>query len=261
MNLNLLTVTDLHLKPRLFDQLTEAVRLHQPDAVACVGDFLDGEAPSQRFYNVLRPKAAAQRLAALPCEVIFTLGNHESACWDEFVAGWKATGRPLNVLHGSEFQFGPLTIIGFPCVMGMGGGFEFEGVPPLTNKHYGAWLPALMWNLGPRARTLWLMHEPPCLELTSPWALNENWREAIERYEPIVVVCGHDHRTAETREVWSAKVGDGTMCYNVGQQVHPFAGPLRYCLLNFEFASNEPALPIRIQVTRQLVETSEDPPF
>lgn len=261
VQVKVLTVTDLHLKPLLYDQLAAAVALHQPDLVACVGDFLDRPDPRTYRYNYLTPEQAAKRLSALPCkDVVLVMGNHEPLGWDRFLAAWQAIGRPLNVLHGSLGTFGPLEIVGFPCAMG--GVFEYAGVPRLTNKHPNSWLPHLLWNEGLAPQTLWLMHEPPVEALGDPkWAVNDHWREAIELYSPITVVCGHDHTWPIATEVWFTKIGQGTKCVNVGQTTAPIPGPLRYCLLTFEFPTNEPSLPSHPSVERFIWQSPDLIPF
>lgn len=238
-----LTASDLHLKPTLYDQLGLAVEKHRPDVVALVGDFLDRPDERHDRYNHLTPKAAAKRIAALPCEVALVPGNHDSYGWEEFYEAWLETGRPLNFLQGSSLTVGPLKLVGFPCRMG--GMFDFRGVPQLASKHYNAWLPQLLWAEDAAAQTLWLMHEPPVPELGDPdWAVNDFWREAIDLYQPILTVSGHDHQLPIKSGVWNVGRGRVTICVNVGQTVSPYPGPLRYFLVTFEFASRTPSLPL-----------------
>ncbi len=70
-----LTATDIHLKRSLYCELRAAVEKHRPAVVCLAGDFLDAEdlPPSNAR---LTPTAAALALAALPCEVVFSRGNH-----------------------------------------------------------------------------------------------------------------------------------------------------------------------------------------
>ena len=256
-----LTASDLHLKPTLYDQLALAVAKHRPAVTAIVGDWLDHEAEGWDLHrnNHIRPKAAAKRLAALPGEVAFVLGNHDGYGWDEFYEAWTETGRPLHVLPGSALAVGPLELVGFPCATG--GEFEFRGVPPLETKHYNGWLPSLLWARDAAAQTLWLMHEPPAPELGEAWAVNDTWREAVELYQPILTVSGHDHQTPIETGVWSVGCGRVTTCVNVGQTVSPIPGPLRYCLAAFEFASKTPSLPARTSVERFVWPMPECVPF
>ena len=260
--ITVLTATDLHLKPTLYDQLALAVAKHRPAVTCLIGDFLDHKAEGWDLhrYNHLSPKAAAKRLAALPGELGFTLGNHESYGWDEFYDAWTETGRPLNVLHGSALAVGPLKIVGFPCATG--GMTEFRGVWQPSSKHYNAWLPQLLWAENAAAQTLWLMHEPPVAELgDAVWAVNDVWREAIDLYQPILTVSGHDHRLPVESDVWSVGRGRVTTCVNVGQTVSPIPGPLRYCLITFEFPSRTPSLPARTSVERLIWPMPDCVPF
>ncbi len=235
MKLRVLTVTDLHQRAALYEQLSAAVERHKPDVLACVGDFLDAEFEA----DVIPSAEAAKILAGLPCEVVFARGNHEDWRWPEFEAAWHATGRSLLALHGTACSFGPLVAIGFPCWMG-------------SDEHYGRdrhldryspedWLPKLIRTWGPAGRTLWLMHEPPTLDLADNFFVTTDWRDAIENYLPLVTVSGHDHTTPLKTGRWHAQVGS-TLCINAGQRVYPKPGKLIHCVLDFEFGSERPSL-------------------
>ena len=253
-----LTATDLHLRPRLYDDLAEAVKEHHPDFVALIGDFLDGDDPNDVKWASLSCEDAAVRLAAMDTDFVFILGNHEPGCWEVFVKAWLALGKKLNVLHGTSLTCGPLKVVGFPCIMG--GAFDLAGVPRLRTKDAHDWLPILLFNEGRPALTLWLMHEPPVPELCEEWALEQNWGAEIERLSPLVVVCGHDHKQPRTTGIWHVE-RNGTTIINVGQKIHPFPGPLLYCLLKFDFASDEPQLPERFTYERCVSREIEEAPF
>jgi len=141
---------------------------------------------------MLSPTDAALAFAALPCEVAFVRGNHEDWSWPDFQDAWFATGRPLHALHGSGVAFGPLVVIGFPCWMGFDG--HYAKCRPLDDYRYDAWLTRLMRATGPAGRALWLMHEPPTLDLGDEWAVETEWGDAIRAFQPRVVVSGHDHK-------------------------------------------------------------------
>jgi len=242
-----LTVTDLHLKRGLYGELRAAVGKHKPDAVCLVGDFLDDEElpPSN---DRLTPTAAALALAALPCEVVLVRGNHES--WDnfpEFEAAWRTTGRTLHALHGSAVKVGQLTILGFPCGLGDEGAFAAgRELDPYGPEE---WLSELLMVTGPAGRALWLAHEPPCRDLAAHEACDSELREAIELYQPLVTISGHDHSTPLKTGRWQTKIGD-TIAVNAGQRVEPgqaAAGPLIYCTMSFDFPNGRPRLAARIQ--------------
>jgi len=239
-----LTVTDLHLRRSLYDQLKEAVAEHEPDVVACVGDFLDAEDPIRRQDEKLSIPNAAFALSELPCEVVFTRGNHEDECWADFEQEWQLiaqeSGKKLNALHGDSFTFGPLTMVGFPCWLG--NDEYFSQGRPLGRYNPEAWLPNLLKQTGPAGRTLWLIHEPPSLEIAAYVAYEPEWRDAIVHYQPLVTVSGHDHFTPIRTGQWHTKIGD-TVCINAGQRVYPTPGKLVYCLIDFAFPSTKPSLP------------------
>jgi Icc-related predicted phosphoesterase len=254
-----LTATDLHLRPRLYDNLAQAVEEQKPDLLALIGDFLDGDDPSEVKWARLSIEEAARRIAALKCEVVFVLGNHEPPCWDAFATAWAATGRVLNVLHGSAFIFGPLKIVGFPCLMG-GHDFHLQGVPRLFDKHASSWLSTLMFNEGQAALSCWLMHEPPMRELCEEWAFCEDWYRETDRWQPLVTVSGHDHKFPRQTGIFHV-VHNRTVSINCGQKIFPVPGPLTYCLLEFEFASSEPSIPKHFSFQRCEVKEADEDPF
>ena len=244
--MKILTVTDLHQRPGLYSQLAQAVAEHKPDVVACVGDFLDGEFPRPK-EPLLSSIDAALKLAALPCKVVFTPGNHEDLEWDDFELAWKATGRELHALHGTAFSFGPLTMIGFPCWLGSD--THYRRGRELRRYLPEFWLPKLLSRTGAAGRTLWLMHEPPTPELANYNAYEPTWKDAIEEFMPLLTVSGHDHSTPFRTGIWNVNIGR-TVCINAGQRVYPQPGRLVYCLLEFKFASDHPALPVSFRFSR-----------
>lgn len=239
-----LTVTDLHQSLRLYGQLAEAVRVHRPDVVAFLGDFLDVPA---RGTGLLTVEECAVAIAGLDVpEVVLVRGNHEDWNYLTFAEALKATGRVVVTLHGEEHVRGPMTMVGFPTQLGDETAFTLQK-PPL-GTHPGGWLPRLVRRLGPPARTVWLLHEPPSgTPLTvsaGPISGNPEWSEAIRRYTPWLVVFGHDHATPVTRGRWHHREGD-TLVVNVGQ---PHDGVLHYALIDGEFQGAAPSLPRRLTV-------------
>lgn len=244
----ILTVTDLHLKRGLYGELRAAVERHRPAAVCLVGDFLDAEELPPTNER-LTPTGAALALAALPSEVILIRGNHESwDNWPEFEAAWRTTGRTLHALHGTAVKVGQLTIVGFPCGLGDEGAFAAgRELDPYGPEE---WLSELLITTGPAGRSLWLMHEPPCRAIAAHEACDSEFREAIEAYQPLVTVSGHDHSTPLKTGRWQTRIGD-TIAVNAGQRVEAGkaapVGPLIYCTLEFEFPNGRPRLAGRIQ--------------
>ncbi len=252
--IKVLTVTDLHQVRTLYEQLGKAVDTHRPDIVALVGDFLDlGRSGSDQ----LRISECAEFLSRLPCqEVVFTRGNHEGDNWWEFFTAWKRTGRTLNALHASTFVFGPLVLVGFPCLLGddtnyvasTRDGEEGEFYPGDMSAEPGEWMPELLREHGPAARALWLMHEPPSgtplSRAGTPVEGNPEWVQAIESYSPWLTISGHDHRTPRRTGLWHHRLRR-TVCVNVGQTD---SGPLHYCVIEADFEKSTPCLPSRMRV-------------
>ena len=202
--IRILTVTDLHQSRKLYDQLGSAVRHHQPDIVAVLGDFLD--MADDRDLPLTKAECALT-LAALPCqEVVFVRGNHEGDGWPLFVAAWHSIGKPLRALHAEAFAFGPAVLVGFPCKMG--DAFHYLEGRESESNDVQQWFSAIAKAYGSASRFLWLMHEPPTgtglSAETGAMAGNPEWNHAIELYAPQLVVCGHDHRTPLRRARWHA---------------------------------------------------------
>lgn len=78
----------------------------------------------------------------------------------------------------------------------------------------------------------------------------EEWREAIQKYQPWLTVSGHDHETPIFDGDWRDRIGR-TTCLNLGQptRLTKRTKVLHYCVLEFEFAGSEPSLPQRVTVT------------
>ena len=123
--IKILTVSDLHQSEPLYRELQKQVETHKPDLVAVVGDFLDGMNDEKNLD--LTGEQCAERLACLPCsEVVLVRGNHEDQGWLRFQEAWRRTCRPLHALHGEALQFGPLVLVGFPCLLGDATFYQLE---------------------------------------------------------------------------------------------------------------------------------------
>lgn len=244
-----LAVTDVHQVKWMYRALEDAVQQHKPDILALVGDFLFGGIPRSAHYS---EEECAARLAKLPCEIIFVRGNHEMENWEPFVKSWLKSGRALHIPHGDTTVLGPLVVTGFPCTFGNEESFLMGR--PDVDYDVTTWFPAIFDRYGPAALTLWLLHEPPALtKLCAEEGLMagvEEWREAIQKYQPWLTVSGHDHETPVFDGFWRDRIGR-TTCLNLGQPVRltKKTKALHYSLMDFEFAGSEPSLPQRVAVT------------
>jgi Icc-related predicted phosphoesterase len=237
-----LTVADLHRNEKLYTLLVSAIEKHKPDVVALVGDFLDATGETNGKLSV---DDCAHVLSRLSCpETVFVRGNHEASTWWGFADAWQQSGRELHLLEGACFNYGPLVMVGFPCLMLQG-----TGIGPDLPGNPDKWLPKLLRPHLPAARALWLMHEPPhgtvLSERVGPLSGQVEWRLAIERFLPRLVIFGHDHRTPIQTKQWNCQLG-ATPCVNVGQTDN---GPLRYAVVEMCFPQNTPCLPRSIVVT------------
>ncbi len=237
VQVKVLTVADLHQSRRLYALLAEAVETHTPDVVAMVGDFLDASEEKEGKLTVVE---SCRALSQLRCRhIVFVRGNHEAIGWQAFAHEWKESEGQLHLLDGNCFTLGPLVIVGFPCGMMV--------APPNPDR----WLPSLLARYLPAARALWLMHEPPygtpLSQRFGPLCGHVEWRDAIERYSPQLVVFGHDHRTPIKKKQWHYRLGT-TTCVNVGQTT---SGPLHYATIEMTFPEGNPCLPESTVVTSQ----------
>ena len=228
---HILIATDLHQRAVLYGALVELAAERKPDAVILGGDFLHGTGmlPYGKKRQ-LTPTQCAVKLQAISVPIFFVRGNHEDENWFEFRDAWRSIhgSAPLR-LNGSFAMIGGIGVVGFPCVMGQEEAFS-EG-NPLGGEHYDYWLPRLQEDHGASAKQLWVMHEPPTgtrlSEAGSAVEGNPWWRDAIEEYQPELVVCGHDHGTPIKNDTWREQIGRTTVI-NVGQNMD---GPLHATMI------------------------------
>lgn len=232
MPTRILIATDLHQRAVLYEALVKLCDAVKPDALILGGDFLHGTGmlPYGRTRQ-LTPTQCAVELQSVSASVFCVRGNHEDENWLEFRDAWKAMrDRAPNRLNGSFALIGDVGVIGFPCAMGQEDAFS-EG-KPLGGEHYGFWLPRLQENYNDAAWQLWVMHEPPTgTRLSASGSVVEGhpwWRDAIEEYQPQIVICGHDHGTPTKNGVWQEQIGHTTVI-NVGQHMD---GPLHATLVS-----------------------------
>jgi Icc-related predicted phosphoesterase len=256
MKIRLLTATDLHQSRRRFQALRKAIEQHRPDALALVGDVLDAFTLDPKWQ--MTTAQSAEFFSQLPVDhIVFIRGNHEDINWSEFVSAWRHDRRPLHALYASAYAIGPLVMIGFPCFTGR----EFAWcvhhsvetnqmtVAPLDPSIELAgdqqqWLPKLVRRIGPVARTLWLMHEPPVgVAIGKPETTNPVWNSAVERFSPQLVISGHDHSSPILNDCWHVRLGS-SVCVNAGQPKNGF----HFVVTDFEFSTSSPSLPVNIYV-------------
>jgi Icc-related predicted phosphoesterase len=236
--ITVLTATDLHRDKSLFQQLAEAIKKHRPDVLALVGDFLHGLRSNENRFTTLETAQFVSRLK-VP-EIVFVRGNHEDSALWEFADEWIRRGREFHLLDKQAFVYGPLVMIGFPCLLG--------ALSEPGDGDFDKWLPPLIRQHGTAGRVLWLMHEPvygtPLAKTDGVLAGNIEWTDAVERYRPRLVVFGHDHDTSRRRKLWHAKLEGGTTCVNLGQD-----STLHYAVIRLSFDGSQPSFPKSIKLT------------
>jgi Icc-related predicted phosphoesterase len=213
--MKILTVSDLHQRKLLYEQLWERVDAYKPDLVCVAGDWLEaGDGADMTPYEA----AVFFCEIAFHVPVVFSPGNHElfESELREFRRGWK-NKIPLLVLDRTISRVGDLYVVGFPV---------------FACDDWRDWLPYCLDGL-PSRNSIWLMHEPPSRELAEEFFVCDDWRAAVEEYQPIIVISGHDHNAPLDAGVWKTKIGK-TTCVNAGQRAHP-PGTLCYATFEIEF--------------------------
>jgi len=243
--IRILSAADLHQSAVLYDQLAAAVDRHRPDVLVLLGDFLDVPGVGS---GMLGTRECAEAVARLPvAEIVVVRGNHEDWNYLSFADALSSAGRSLTTLHGEAHVHGPLTMIGFPCLLGDETAFTLHKRP--LAPHPDGWLPQVVKKIGPAARTIWLAHEPPLgtplSARSGPIAGNQEWSDAIHRFSPWLVVCSHDHRTPVKSGKWHHSLGE-TVVVNLGQSD---GGELHFTVIEAEFDSSRPSLPRRMIMT------------
>jgi hypothetical protein len=250
--LKILSATDLWQDRRRLSELRKAVERHRPGVVALVGDFLT---PQPGAEQVAIP-AMARQIAALPVEhLVCVRGENEGAAWINFARAWPHGDRPLVALNGTAYTAGPLVMIGFPCAMGSDK-FWRRTLPPEGNvvtldpaqagrkRLPKGWLGQVLERFGPPARSLWLMHEPPTLQLGNITSCNTAWGRAVRKHSPLLTISGHDRHGPIIAQRWLAQM-NSSFCLNLGQGLPE----LSYALAEFAFESEEtPAVPLGMTV-------------
>lgn len=233
----ILTVADVHQHRALLAELASAVERVRPAAVAFVGDLLDSNGSDPVMAGLAE---CAEHVANLQTpELIFVRGNHEEDNWPTFASLLRGKGRKIVTLYGECHRVGAIGLLGFPCLEGYEEPFlegrEALAVDPME------WLPGVVDEHGTAACTIWLMHEPPAgTGLSTAVTANIEWATAVRRFQPRLVVSGHDHQTPLRTRRWHAKLGR-TVCVNTGQARKP---PLRYAVID----CSEAGEPNRIEV-------------
>ena len=220
-----------------------------------MGDFLDlaGNRPGQ-----LTIADCAAFLAKLPVKhLVFTRGNHEGRNWREFVRAWPMQRCALTALYGSAFTLGPLVMLGFPCRMGASKpwadsmpkeGNQLTHDPAKTGRKRLRSFPGSGCPLNPPITPSWPeflanARTTDLVPISRRQAIDPGWGKAVDRYQPLLTVSGHDHETPFLNHAWWGRF-DATFCINVGQA----ADELAYTVLDFHFDKGVPALPARIKV-------------
>lgn len=241
----LLTVSDLHQRADLYTKLVNAVRAHRPEAVVLCGDFLHGLEAERGMLSVAECAREIARLEV--AQVIAVRGNHEHVQFADFMEAMAPATVSFTTLHGEAARVGCITLLGFECLLGNDVAFTLwkEPLPPEP----GAWVPKLMRKVGSAGRCLWVAHELPAgtpLSATSgPLSGNPEWTALIERFNPRLMVCGHDHTTPMKCKRWHHRMGE-TVLVNVGQSD---GAELHYSVIEAPFELSQPSLARQMAVT------------
>lgn len=213
--MKILIVTDLHRIKSLYLRLFEAVNYHNPDLLCVVGDFLADNDDNE----LLSVPAVTLFFCSLKCRVIFVPGvNDKTNDLALFYSIMVDEKKDFPMLSASAYKLEKLVIVGFPEK-------NLCDNPRL-------WIPRLRFGYGPSCNFLWLSHQVPTLSgLGNESYTNPMLSEAIEEYEPRLVVCGGDHYMPLLTGKYMVEKGK-TCVVNVGQYTQRKTNILNYTFLH-----------------------------
>ena len=95
----------------------------RPRATSNSGSPIKSSSESRRLTltkasaGTRKVQAKASRCCSPPTSCA---ANHEDSAWFTFAEALKQSGKELHMLDGKAFAYGPLVIVGFPCLMAHG---------------------------------------------------------------------------------------------------------------------------------------------
>ncbi len=207
--MRLLLTSDLHYRLPHYDWVMNAAR--DFDAVAIVGDHLDGGQPVPAYVQIKALRASLAAIAqARPLFV--SSGNHDLNARDaagEKFAGWvRECRQPTLAVDGDSRVVADTLITVCPWWDGPAGrraiAEQLDAAAPQRTR-----------------RWVWLYHAPPESKLS--WTGRRHYGDAflpelIGRHAPTAVLCGHIHEAPFQLEgSWNDRIGE-TWLFNAGRQ-------------------------------------------
>jgi Icc-related predicted phosphoesterase len=176
--MRIIAFTDLHGHKKAVEHLAEKIKSYNVELAVCAGDI-------SVFGNYMKDMLAALDKLSVP--VLLIHGNHDE---EEEIAELVKEHKNIIWLHKEAFEYKNFTFLGFG-----GGGFSDREpeFPPFAIKHQK------------KKNIVLVTHQPPFAttvdELGDYYVGNHDFRDFIDKVQPIVAICGHVHENANKHDI------------------------------------------------------------
>jgi hypothetical protein len=172
--MKILAFVDLHGSKKALSGIVERAKKKDIDAVVCAGDFTIFQHGIELILS---------KLNHIGKPVLFVHGNHED---DRDVRRLCTLFRNCYFIHNNKFRIGEYLFIGWG-----GGGFSFKDKE--LEEHFRKFKGMIKEG----DKVVFVTHAPPygtrVDRIMNEHAGNKTIRKFIERFKPILTVCGHLH--------------------------------------------------------------------
>jgi uncharacterized protein len=189
--MKILAAGDLHGDTRQLETLAEQAEKENVDLIILTGDLTRGDSTD----NLIGPFAKRNK------KVLLIPGNHETVATADFLAElYNATN-----LHGYSIKIGD---IGF---FGCGGSIEMGHPLSLAEEEISKLLSKGHEKISKMKKKIMVTHVHPAGSLMEKFsnivAPSKSVTEAINKFQPDIVLCGHVHEAEGIEE----KIGNSTV--------------------------------------------------
>jgi putative phosphoesterase len=183
--MKILAFTDTHGSLSAFRRISKLCKKKKPDIIICAGDFTIFEAHMKKILELF---------SSFGIPMLIIHGNHEGR---EHTQKLCKAFPNLIFMHKKTYKKDGINFVGYG-----GGGF---------GKH----APDFKDFFKPKEKTILILHQPPfgtrLDRIAGLHCGNLTYREAIDKTQPFLVICGHLHENAGKKD----KVGK-TLLTNPG---------------------------------------------
>ena len=245
-SITLLAVSGLRQSQSKYKQLVEAVEQHEPDVVVVCGDFLEHSRLEVR--DRISVESCSSILGGLKChELILVHGLRDTSLLNQFKGAWQDDGLELCLLNRRAKALKRAVAVGFPPRL------KSDDSCQKRFHEFRQWFSPILETHVAAARTLWLLPEPPALDMHQFPQSRREWRKAIDKFLPRIVLfgCGLNVPIRDERMLWLTK--REMLLVSLGQ---PIEAPLSYCMMELMFMGDVPCLPSEVTATAYPTEES-----